>query len=81
MKKETSKINEDKPFTAPSEWCPYVCRACNFREWTEDIFIDAFLPDGPGNCPIMCCPECGEDFVLDVNKQSIHSEQDPNCNN
>jgi len=81
MNKDTSKINEDKPFTAPSQWYPYVCCACNFREWTEDIFIDAFLSDGPGNCPIMCCPECGEDFVLDVNKQSIKSEQDPNCNN
>ncbi len=53
---------------------PYRCRTCDYKEWTEDIFVDSFPPDGPGDCPTLCCPECGGDFVCDVAKK-LETEQ------
>jgi hypothetical protein len=46
--------------------------------WVEDIVVDAFPSNGPGNCPIIICPECGKDFVRAISEQSIMSETDPN---
>ena len=44
----------------------------------EEIVIDAFPPTGPGNGPILLCPECGKDFVRHTSEQSIMSKTDPN---
>ncbi|MDP6477409.1 MAG: hypothetical protein QF502_05825 [Nitrospinaceae bacterium] len=68
----------DDPFTGPSEWYPYHCCACQCKMWVEDIVVDAFPSNGPGNCPIIICPECGKDFVRAISEQSIMSETDPN---
>jgi hypothetical protein len=46
--------------------------------WVEDIVVDAFPPNGPGKCPIICCPECGRDFVRDVKRKTFMSKTDPN---
>ena len=68
----------DLPFSGPSEWYPYHCRACECGMWVEEIIIDAFPPDGPGGCPLICCPECGKDFVMDITRDTIMSKTDPN---
>ncbi len=77
-KDATHNQEDDLPFNGPSEWYPYRCRACAYKELVEDLFIDAFPPDGPGNCPIMYCPECGGDFVRDTSKSTTMSTTDPN---
>jgi len=41
----------DLPFNGPSEWYPYRCRACDYKERVEDVFIDAFPPNGPAIAP------------------------------
>jgi len=46
--------------------------------WVEDIVVDAFPPDGPANCPVIICPECGKDFVMTISGQTIMSISDPN---
>lgn len=71
----------DFPFNGPGEWYPYVCRACKYKYFVEDIIIDAFPHDGPGDCPIICCYECGGDFVRDIKRPTIMSEKDPNYDN
>jgi len=68
----------DLPFSGPSEWYPYYCCACKLKIWVEDIVIDAFPPDGPGKCPILCCPECGKNLIRDMKADSFMSEADPN---
>lgn len=78
MKKEEQY--NDFPFNCPTEWYPYVCRACGYKYLVEDIIIDAFPSDGPGDCPIVCCHECGKDFVRDIKQPTIMSEEDPNYN-
>jgi hypothetical protein len=70
--------DEDLPFNGPTQWYPYRCLACKCKMWVEDIIIDAFPPDGPGKCPIVCCPKCGQDFVRDIKRETIISENDPN---
>ena len=70
--------DNDLPFNGPTEWYPYHCLACDCEMWVEDIIVDAFPPDGPGKCPIVCCPECGQDFVMDIEKDTLMSETDPN---
>jgi len=77
-KQEQGWEDNDLPFGGTSEWYPYYCRACKCRMWVEDIIIDAFQPDGPGKCPIICCPECGKKFVMDISRDIIKSETDPN---
>ena len=75
---ESHELENDLPFNGPEEWYPYLCRACNYKELVEDVFIDSFPADGPGNCPVMYCPECGGDFVRDIEQATIMSETDPN---
>jgi hypothetical protein len=70
--------DNDLPFSGPSEWYPYRCRACECKMWVEDIMVDAFPPSGPGGCPILHCPNCDKKFVRDTTKDSILSETDPN---
>ena len=67
----SNEIDQDIPFNGPTEWYPYICRACKYKELTEDIIIDAFPGDGPDNCPILYCPECGGDFVRNVKRPTI----------
>jgi len=70
--------DNDLPFSGPSEWYPYYCRACEYKMWVEDIIIDAFPPDGPGECPILCCPKCEKNIVREIKTESFMSETDPN---
>lgn len=74
-------IAEFEYFNGPNEWYPYFCTTCGFRAWVQDIVVDAFPPDGPGNCPIIMCHRCGEDFVFDVKLDIISSRTDPNVKN
>ena len=78
MTKYLSNQYSDDPWTGPSEWYPYLCRACECKMWVEDIIIDGFPPDGPGHCPIIICPKCGKDFVRDTSEHIIKSTNDPN---
>lgn len=62
----------DGPWTGPSEWYRYRCRSCNHTDWVEEIIVDAFPPNGPGNCPIVQCPKCGGSFCCDPNVPTKH---------
>jgi DNA-directed RNA polymerase subunit RPC12/RpoP len=77
---DENKQREDKdlPFNGPVEWYPYHCPACGYKMWVEDIVVDAFPPDGPGRCPIIGCMKCGQDFVRDIEMDTLMSENDPN---
>jgi len=81
MDDEERDIAEFELFNGPNEWYPYLCATCGFRMWVQDIVVDAFPPDGPGKCPIICCPKCGESFVFDVKRNVIRSRTDPNVEN
>ena len=72
------KEDNDLPFNGPGEWYPYRCLACNYKMWVEDIIVDAFPPDGPGKCPIIGCMNCGNDFIRDIEKETLMSKTDPN---
>lgn len=74
----TYDTENDLPFDGPSEWYPYHCRACNYKALVEEVFIDSFPPNGPGNCPILGCPECGGDFVRHTTIPTTMSKTDPN---
>ena len=69
----------DGPWTGPSEWYRYRCRSCNHRDWVEEIVVDAFPPDGPGDCPILECPNCGGNFCCDPEIPTKHSLSHPDA--
>ena len=74
---KTNENFNDRPFGGTIEWYPYVCPVCNYKELTEEIIIDAFPPDGPGNCPILSCPKCENDFIRDIKRPTIMKESNP----
>jgi hypothetical protein len=49
-------------------WYFYRCRSCDHTDWVEDIAFFAFPHAKPGEGPVLCCPECGGEFVLDPSK-------------
>ena len=54
LQESEKQEDNDLPFNGPTEWYPYHCLACDCKMWVEDIIVDAFPPDGPGKCPIVC---------------------------